>query len=113
MTDVIDRLKKRILIEHGGTADAWVHHWNLTPDDSAMDRDAIAAIERLAGDAERWAKEANLVDDLSSAWAAACAFIDSHVAEPDITAEMVRTYAEFLKWRACIKERFTEPNDKG
>ena len=33
---------------------------------------------------------------------AACAFIDSHVADPDITSEMRKTYAEFMRMRAMI-----------
>jgi hypothetical protein len=41
-------------------------------------------------------------DELLAAWTAACAFIDSHVADPDITQEMVLTYAEFMKHREAI-----------
>jgi hypothetical protein len=67
---------------------------------------AASELERLlqiAADAERWAAECNKRDDHISAWLAACAFIDAHVADPDMTAEMGRTYAEFQKWRAHLK----------
>lgn len=41
-------------------------------------------------------------DALREAFKAACAFIDSNVADPDITNEMVRTYAEFQRHRALL-----------
>lgn len=43
-------------------------------------------------------------DALRAAFDAACAFIDSHVADPDITAEMAAKYATFLNHRALIEE---------
>ena len=33
---------------------------------------------------------------------AACAFIDNHAADPDITSEMRKTYAEFMRMRTMI-----------
>lgn len=42
------------------------------------------------------------VKQLREAFDAACAFIDSHVADPDMTHEMVRNYAEFKKQRARV-----------
>ena len=45
--DVVAQLRLRILNEHGGTADGWQHHWNLTHGDSIMHREAVAEIERL------------------------------------------------------------------
>jgi len=45
--DVLAQLQLRILHEHGGTADGMVHHWNLTPGDSIMHREAAAEIEAL------------------------------------------------------------------
>lgn len=62
-----------------------------------------STIAALMAEAERWAAEANNRDDLICAWGAACDFIDAHVGDPDMTAEMVRTYAEFQKWRAHLK----------
>ena len=41
-------------------------------------------------------------DELVEAWNAACAFIDSHVADPDITKEMVEKYAEFQRHRVKV-----------
>lgn len=40
--------------------------------------------------------------DLARAYAAACAFIDSHVGDPDMTDEMVATYAEFCRLRRAL-----------
>ena len=40
--------------------------------------------------------------DIERAWNAACAFIDSHAADPDITAEMCRTYADFIAKRKAL-----------
>lgn len=74
-----------------------------SPFNGCMHREYCRRLEPLAADAERWAKEANRADDLASAWAAACAFIDAHVGDPDMTDEMVRTYAEFQRWREHLK----------
>lgn len=41
--------------------------------------------------------------DLLQAFQAACAFIDAHVADPDITPKMVETYAEFVRWRGIVE----------
>lgn len=41
-------------------------------------------------------------DMVMEGFKAACAFIDSHVADPDITSEMRKTYAEFMRMRAMI-----------
>lgn len=67
---------------------------------------AAAEIERLrlvAADAERWAAECNRRDDHLSAWHAACDVIDAYVADPYMTPKMVRTYAEFRRWREHLK----------
>ncbi len=40
---------------------------------------------------------------LVEAYSAACAFIDSHVADPDITDEMVETYRVFTEKRAALR----------
>jgi len=40
--------------------------------------------------------------DIEQAWNAACAFIDSHATEPDLTAEMRRTYAVFMAKRKTL-----------
>ncbi|MEN6540854.1 MAG: hypothetical protein ABFC67_14700 [Mizugakiibacter sp.] len=42
-------------------------------------------------------------DKLRDAWKAACAFIDSHAADPDITSAMASNYAEFMRHRAEIE----------
>ena len=42
-------------------------------------------------------------DAAREAFKAACAFIDSHVADPDITAEMTAKYATFLERRAAAE----------
>lgn len=39
---------------------------------------------------------------LRKAYEAAVAFIDSHVADPDITGEMVQAYAEYQRTRAAL-----------
>lgn len=46
-SDVLAQLRLRILREHGGLGDGWRDHWNLTPGDSLMHREAVAEIERL------------------------------------------------------------------
>ncbi len=43
------------------------------------------------------------VAELVEAYNAACAFIDSHVADPDITDEMVETYRVFTEKRAALR----------
>lgn len=48
--------------------------------------------EELRKDAERY----------KAAWVAACGFIDSHVADPDLTLDMVEKYAVFLQYRDSI-----------
>jgi hypothetical protein len=48
--------------------------------------------------------------DIERAWNAACAFIDSHAADPDITAEMCRTYADFIAKRNALT---ASQNDQG
>lgn len=67
-----------------------------------------AQVAALEVDAGRWAKDANDRDDLACAWVAACAFIDSHCADPDITQDMRTTYREFLKWRGHLAARKVE-----
>lgn len=42
------------------------------------------------------------VDRLREGWQVACAFIDSHVADPDITDEMIQRYAEFNVVRGAL-----------
>lgn len=51
----------------------------------------------------RRAAEANRLDDYICAFTAACDFIDAHIGDPDMTPTMVRTYAEFQKWREHLK----------
>ncbi len=47
-SSLIVRLKKRVLLEHGGEQDLWMDtHWNLTKGDSLLHKDAAAEIERL------------------------------------------------------------------
>jgi hypothetical protein len=59
-------------------------------------------LRKARAEAEQWAWEANNRDDLLCGWIAACAFIDSHVADPDITGNMVKHFAEFSKWREVL-----------
>jgi hypothetical protein len=42
------------------------------------------------------------VGKLTQAWNAACAFIDSHAGDPDMTEEMCRTYAAFVDIRTAL-----------
>jgi len=69
-------------------------------------------------DARRWQKQHGGVvfplytrrdDDevrlLRRACDAAFAFIDSHVADPDLTVEMVRTYSEYKAARAALESQ--------
>ena len=42
-------------------------------------------------------------DELRTAFNAACAFIDSHVADPDITNDMANKYEAFTDARASVK----------
>lgn len=41
---------------------------------------------------------------LEAAYKAACAFIDAHVADPDITPKMRETYAEFVRLRKELEK---------
>jgi len=50
-------------------------------------------------------RAANRIAKLEAAWQAACAFIDSHAADTDITADMRKTYAEFQQQRALLGTR--------
>lgn len=43
------------------------------------------------------------VEKLEAGWVAACAFIDAHIGDPDMTQRMRDTYAEFQKWRGILK----------
>jgi hypothetical protein len=45
--DLLAKLRERVLPADGGTADSWKHHWNLTPLDSQLHRDAADRIESL------------------------------------------------------------------
>lgn len=45
------------------------------------------------------------VSRLEAAYKAACAFIDAHVADPDLTQEMRETHAEFVRLRKEIDAR--------
>ena len=47
-------------------------------------------------------------DRLREAFDAACAFIDSHVADPDITSEMWSNYEKFLQHRQALASVPTE-----
>lgn len=51
----------------------------------------------------------NAAAELQAAFDAACAFIDSHVSDPDQSNEMCRTYAEFLKHRKSITNEGKRP----
>ena len=64
-------------------------------------RAVLEAVKELH---ERATKAEAERDALRAAFDAACAFIDSHVADPDITAEMAAKYATFLNHRALIEE---------
>jgi hypothetical protein len=44
----------------------------------------------------------DFAQQLERAYNAACAFIDCHVADPDITDEMVKTHAIFTEQRAAL-----------
>jgi len=50
--------------------------------------------------------------DIERAWNAACAFIDSHVADPDITSEMCRTYADFVANRKALTSSQNSPGER-
>lgn len=58
--DVVAQLRLRILAEHGGAADGWQHHWNLTHGDSIMHREAVAEIERLREFLAIWIADGSL-----------------------------------------------------
>lgn len=51
----------------------------------------------------------NAAAELQAAFDAACAFIDSHVSDPDQTTKMCQTYAEFLKHRKTITQKGSMP----
>jgi hypothetical protein len=42
---------------------------------------------------------------LEQAYAAACAFIDAHVGDPDMTQKMRDTHAEFVRLRKELESR--------
>lgn len=64
---------------------------------------AVMRAKQRIADLERRLGEASNDSALYRAgWLAACGFIDSHVADPDITAEMCKRYAEFNKQRGAI-----------
>lgn len=48
------------------------------------------------------------VEATRAAWQAACAFIAAHVGDPDMTSEMVSTYAEFQRRKEAL-EAITSP----
>lgn len=61
-----------------------------------------AAIKTNADEAEK----------LMAGWNAACAFIDAHVCDPDISSKMVETYAEFIRYRAAITNLTNTTNER-
>jgi hypothetical protein len=53
--------------------------------------------------------------EIKRGWESACAFIDSHVADPDITDEMWATYSKFVRIRDSLARHTTtqESADNG
>lgn len=89
----------RVIATTGGSASTLPEDADL-PAKQAADARLIAACDHatltsLLADADR-------ARELEAAFSAACAFIDSHAADPDITPEMCRAYEVFLERRAAI-----------
>lgn len=81
---------------------------NLQPQAEALRR--IASLFDLPAGTDVTVETLNCVkalkqqrDELLAAFNAACAFIDSHVADPDITDDMANNYEKFQAARASVK----------
>lgn len=77
-------------------ADAWYAGWQNKGRQGFLD--ALYHAYLLAP------SETKRDDKLGRAYDAAVAFIESHVADPDITEEMTRKYAEYKEARAALEE---------
>lgn len=63
---------------------------------------SLRKMECSHGSAETVFEAAETIITLRKAYEAAVVFIDSHVADPDITDEMVRAYAEYQRTSAAL-----------
>lgn len=64
------------------------------------ERFKLAALQAVSADFARTLERR--CAELEAGWLAACAFIDSHAADPDITPEMAANYLEFVERRAAL-----------
>lgn len=75
----------------------------------APDIDVLLLHERIQGEAQERARLRTQSESeltlLRRACDAAFAFIDSHVADPDLTDEMVRKHADYLEARRALEGR--------
>jgi hypothetical protein len=70
--------------------------WQLRPDQGP----AESPIAKFAAELRAQARP----QLLEAAYKAACAFIDAHVGDPDMTPEMVRAHAEFVRLRKEVEK---------
>jgi hypothetical protein len=67
MLGLVERLRQRTLPKHGGReADAWAHHWNLTPGDSELHAEAGKALERLEQEAAFYRRRVQALEQWQS-----------------------------------------------
>lgn len=64
---LVERLRQRTLPKHGGRqADAWAHHWNLTPGDSELHAEAAKRLVELEREAAFYRRRVQALEQWQS-----------------------------------------------